>query len=118
MRPNVASEPIPAVPLTAPASLRQPLTNQLIRRGSLHAVHTACVVHQVVKVVEVSVANYTVCKPLALIIVVVCCRSHSTQLYQQSGESEETEDRTQRWKALRLSFGLRCATMPVAAISL
>ena len=53
MRPNVASKPIPAVHLTAPASVCQPLTNQLIRRGSLHAVRTTHVVHQVVKVVEV-----------------------------------------------------------------
>lgn len=74
-------------------------------------------VYQVVDVGEALAAKYTVRKPLALIIIVVCCRSHPTQLYQQSGKNEENEDRTQRWKALRLLLGSRCATMPVDATS-
>ena len=75
MDPDVASKRIPAVRLTATASPCQPLANQHIPRGSPHAVHTAQVVHQVVKVVEVLVAKYTASKPLAL---VVCRRSHPT----------------------------------------
>jgi hypothetical protein len=66
MGPDMASKPIPAVHLTAPASVCQPLTNERLRRGPLHAVHMACVDHQVVKVVEVLAAKYTACEPLAL----------------------------------------------------
>ena len=118
MGPNVASIRMPAVRLTAIPSGSQPLTNQLICRGSPYAVDAAQVVHQVVKVVEALVAKYIARKPLAPIMVVACCRSHSAQLYQQSGENEEKEDRTQRWKAPRLSLGPRCAIIPVVATSL
>ena len=75
MGPDVVSKRIPAVCLTAIASACQPLANHHIRRGSPHAVHTAQVDHQVVKVVEVLVAKYTASKPLAL---AVCRRSHPT----------------------------------------
>ena len=118
MGPDVASKRMPAVRLTAIPSVFQPLTNQLIRRGSPYAVHAAQVVHQVVEVIEVLAAKRAARKPLALIIVVVCCRSHSAQLHQESSENEENADRTQRWKALCLSLGPRCAKMPVPATSL
>lgn len=79
MGPNVTPEPISAALLPTGLSVQHPLTIQPRCSGSLHAVHIAKVVHQFVKVGAPSVARYTARRPPALLGVVVCCDSHSTQ---------------------------------------